>query len=246
MTSQLNVAQVERWASALSGAALTVYGIRQRSVAGAMIAASGGALIVRGATGHCPVYSVAGVNTADADRDTRVALAGRRGIRVEVAMTINRPAEELYAFWRDFENLPAFMPHLASVRTLDHRRSRWVARAPAGRTVEWDAEIINEVPNKLIAWRTLDGADLISAGSVHFRTAGPDHGTSVSIHMQYKPPAGRLGAAVAWILGDEPSQVIREDLRRFKHLLEAGEAPTTKGQPHGRRSMFNDEPRGVR
>jgi uncharacterized membrane protein len=241
MTSELNVAQVERWASALGGAALTVYGIRQRSIAGAMIAASGGALIARGATGHCPVYAVSGVNTADGESDTRVALAGRRGVHVEVAATIDRPPEELYAFWRNFENLPRFMPHLVSVRTLDDCRSHWVARAPGGRTVEWDAEVINEIANQLIAWRTLSGADVASAGSVHFKSAGPDRGTHVYVHMQYSPPAGRVGAAIAWMLGHEPNQVIQEDIRRFKQLLETGEVPTTKDQPRGRQSIFNYE-----
>jgi uncharacterized membrane protein len=239
MTSELNVAQVERWASALGGAALAVYGLRQRSVAGAMIAASGGALIARGATGHCPVYAATGVNTANGERDTRVALAASRGIHVEAAVTIARPADELFAFWRNFENLPRFMPHLVSVRNIDDRRSHWVARAPAGRTVEWDAEVNNEVQNELIGWRTLDRADVISAGSVHFTSAGPDRGTRVYVHMQYQPPAGRIGAALAWMLGHEPNQTVVEDLRRFKQLLETGEVPTTKGQPRGRQSMFN-------
>ena len=132
MTSELNVAEVERWASALGGAALAVYGIRQRSVTGAMIAASGGALIARGATGHCPVYAVTGVNTADGEQDTRAMLGGSRGIHVETAVTIDRRADELYAFWRNFENLPRFMPHLVSVRRTGDRRSHWVAKAPAG------------------------------------------------------------------------------------------------------------------
>jgi uncharacterized membrane protein len=239
MTSELNVAQVERWASALGGAALAVYGFRQRSVAGAMIAASGGALIVRGATGHCPVYAVAGVNTANGEQDTRAALAGPRGIHVEAAVTIDRPADELYAFWRNFENLPRFMPNLVSVHKLNDRRSHWVARAPAGRTVEWDAEVINEVQNHLIGWRTTRGSDVVSAGSVHFDPAGQDRGTKVYVHLQYQPPAGRVGAAIAWMLGREPNQTVREDLRRFKQLLETGEVPTTAGQPRGRQSIFD-------
>jgi uncharacterized membrane protein len=239
MTSELNVAQVERWASALGGAALAVYGLRQRSVAGAMMAASGGALIARGATGHCPVYAVAGVNTADGERDTREALSGSRGVHVESAVTINRPAAEVYAFWRNFENLPRFMTHLVSVRRIDERRSHWVAKAPAGRTVEWDAEIINEIHHELIAWRTLHDATVVSAGSVHFKPAGADRGTQVYVHMQYKPPAGKLGAAIAWMLGHEPNQTVREDLRRFKQLLETGEAPTTRGQSRGRQSILN-------
>ena len=131
------------------------------------------------------------------------------------------------------------MTHVVSVRIIDDRRSHWVVRAPRGRTVEWDAEIINEVPNELIGWRTLYGADVVSAGSVRFTPAGVGRGTQVRVHLQYSPPAGRIGSAIAWMLGHEPSQTIQEDLRRFKQLLEAGEAPTTKGQPRGRQSILN-------
>jgi uncharacterized membrane protein len=237
MTEVENVAEVERWASALGGAALAVYGIRQRSVAGAMIAASGGALIYRGATGFCPVYAATGVNTAD--QNTKRALAGARGVHVEQSTTINKSAEELYRYWRDFEKLPTFMQYLVSVTKLDDRRSHWVAKAPAGRTVEWDAEIVNEIPNELIGWRTLEGADVISAGSVRFATAGHDRGTEVHVHMQYQPPGGKVGAAIAWMLGHEPNQTVQEDLRRFKSLLEAGEVLTTAGQPRGRQSILN-------
>lgn len=242
MTSEINVAGAERWASALGGAALTAYAIKQlrdRSPAGAALAAAGTALIYRGATGHCAVYEAAGINTAaDGRTETKRALGGSRGVLVEEAVTINRPPEELYAFWRNFEQLPRFMDHLVSVTQLSQRRSHWVARAPAGRTVEWDAEIVNEIPNELIGWRTLDGADVVSAGSVRFKPA-PRHGTDVRVRMQYEPPAGKAGAAVAWMLGVEPSQTIQEDLRRFKQLMEAGEIPTTKGQPHGRQSILN-------
>jgi uncharacterized membrane protein len=239
MSSTTNVAEVERWASALGGAALTVFGVKQRSVAGAMIAASGGALIYRGATGHCPVYAAAGVNTAGDVYDSKVALGGARGVNVEEAVTINESADALYRFWRNFENLPRFMRFLVSVRQLDDRRSHWVARAPACRTVEWDAEIINEVPGELIGWRTLDGADVVSAGSVRFKSAAAGRGTEVHVRLQYEPPAGKVGAAVAWMLGHEPSQTIREDLRRLKQLRETGEVPTIEGQPRGRQSMLN-------
>jgi uncharacterized membrane protein len=238
MTSESNVAEVERWASALGGAALTVFGLRQRSMAGAMIAASGGALIVRGATGYCPGYAAAGINRADST-STRSALGGRRGVHVQQAVTINRTPEELYAFWRKPENLPRFMTHLVSVHSIDDKRSHWVVKAPAGRTVKWTAEIINEVPNELIGWQTLSDADVVSAGSVHFKPAGPDRGTEVMVVMQYNPPGGKAGAAVAWMLGHEPSQTILEDLRRLKQIMEAGEVPTTKGQSRGKQSWTN-------
>src|SRR6267142_2011828 len=134
MTSGVNVAGAERWASALGGAALTAFAIKQlkdRSPSGAALAAAGTALIYRGATGHCPMYAAAGINTADDDHDTRQALAGPRGVNVEDSVTINASPEELYVFWRNFELLPRFMSHLIEVRQLDARRSRWVAKAPA-------------------------------------------------------------------------------------------------------------------
>jgi uncharacterized membrane protein len=231
MTSELNVAEIERWASALGGAALAVYGIRQRNAAGAMIAASAGALIYRGATGHCPVYAATGVSTAR-DYDTRAALGGSRGVNVELATTINKPAAELYAFWRNFENLPRFMSHLISVRRIDDRRSHWQAKAPGGRTVEWDAEIINEIENKVIAWRSLPESDVVTAGSVTFTPIRGGRATELSVHLQYSPPAGRAGALVATVFGREPHQTIREDLRRLKQVMEAGEIPRTgTGEP---------------
>src|SRR6185436_16293169 len=152
MTSTINVADVERWASALGGAALTAYGIKQlkeRSPAGAALTAAGSALMYRGATGHCPMYAAAGINTASDRVGTREALGGARGVLVEEAVTIGAPADRLYSFWRNLEQLPRFMDHLVSVRQIDARRSHWVAKAPRKRTVEWDAEIITDIPGEL-------------------------------------------------------------------------------------------------
>jgi len=238
--STVNVAGVERWASALGGAALTAYGVKQlrdRLPAGAALAAAGGALIYRGATGHCHVYAAAGINTAGDRDDTGDALSASRGVNVEEVVTINADANALFAFWRRFELLPSFMTHLVSVTEIDSRRSHWVARA--GRTVQWDAEIINEIPGELIGWRTLDGADVVSAGPVRFRPATGWRGTEVRVRLQYDPPAGKVGATVAWLFGHDPAGTIREDLRRFKQLIEAGEAATTEGQPRGKQSMLN-------
>lgn len=234
--ADVNVAEVERWASALGGAALAALAMKQikedRPVGGALLAAAGGTLIFRGATGHCPVYAATGIDTAG--DDTRTALGGARGVNVEEAVTVNRSPDELYRFWRNFEQLPRFMTHLVSVRETGGCRSHWTAKAPAGRTVEWDAEIINEIPNELIGWRTLDGADVVSAGSVRFLRASDGRGTEVHVRLQYEPPLGKAGAAIAWLFGEEPSQTVREDLRHFKQLMEAGETPTTAGQSRGR------------
>jgi uncharacterized membrane protein len=236
MNSVVNVAGAERWASALGGAALTAFAIKQlkdRSPSGAALAAAGTALIYRGATGHCPMYAAAGINTAHDLDDTRQALAGPRGILVEESFTIFQSPEDLYLFWRNFELLPRFMNHLVSVTQLDLCRSHWVAKAPAGRTVEWDAEIINEIPGELIAWATLPGSEVVSAGSVRFTCAPGGRGTEVRVKLQYEPPAGKVGATIAWLLGHDPARAIHEDLRRFKQLMETGEIPTIEGQPRG-------------
>ena len=243
----VNVGRTERWLSMLAGGVLAAYGLRRRATPGGAAALAGAALLYRGATGHCDVYHALGVNRAEghatergtgviADRgsDTRQKLGGRRGIHVEEAVTINRPIAEVYRFWRNFENLPKFMQHLESVAVRDEGISHWVARGPGGTTVEWDARIINEVDNKVIGWQSLEGSTISTAGSVHFDET--PRGTRVRIHMQYSPPGGKLGAAVAWLFGEEPTIQVREDLRRFKSLLEAGEIPTVKGQPSGRTS----------
>jgi uncharacterized membrane protein len=230
--TRVNVAQPERWASSLMGAALATYGMRRRSMQGALLVSAGSALLVRGVTGHCPVYQAAGIDTADytADRPARVT--------VDRAVTINAMPARLFSFWRNFENLPRFMDALVSVQRIDDKRSHWVAKAPGGTTVEWDAEIVNEIPDELIAWRTLSGADVISNGAVRFR-ASAGRGTVVQVTMQYEPPLGTVGKAVAWMLGKEPSQTVREELRHFKNLMESGEIPTTDGQPRGRQSILN-------
>jgi uncharacterized membrane protein len=242
MTSIINVADLERWASALGGAALTAYGIKQlkaHSPAGAAVAAAGSALMYRGATGRFPMYAAAGINTARDREGTPEALGGPRGVVVEEVVTIDAPADGLFAFWRNLEQLPRFVDHLVLVTQIDDRLSHWVANAPGHRTVEWDAEIINEIPDELIAWRTLSDSEVVSAGSVQFKRAAGNRGTEVRVHLEYDPPAGKPGATVAWLLGPEPSQTIREDLRRFKQLMETGEVPTIAGQPRGKRSILN-------
>jgi uncharacterized membrane protein len=237
MSSAVNVSRPERWASVIGGAALAAAGVR-RFVAedrpvGSLLTAAGAGLILRGATGHCNVYAATGINTAAAKNDTRARLAGQAGINVEESVAIQQSAEELYVLWRDFECLPTIFPNLESVRHLGNGRSRWTAVGPAGRRVEWTAEIINEIPGRLIAWRTIDAADLVSAGSVHFTPLPGNRGTSVRVRLQYEPPGGRIGNALAWLLGKDPSHSLREGLRRFKQVIEAGELPTNEPQARG-------------
>ena len=138
----------------------------------------------------------------------------------------------MFRFWRRLENLPRFMRHLELVTDEGDGRSRWVAKGPAKSRIAWTAEIVNEIENRLIAWRSVPGSPVVTAGSVNFSTVRDARSTQVSVHLQYVPPAGRIGAVVAAMLGREPSQMIREDLRRFKQLLEAGEvARATPPQP---------------
>ncbi|MBA2565349.1 MAG: DUF2892 domain-containing protein [Gemmatimonadetes bacterium] len=229
-----NVAPIERWASVSGGAALALYGLLRRDLAGLGLALAGGALIERGATGHCRVYGALGLGTAEETRSPVASVPHNTGVKVERSVTVARAPRELYAFWRQFENLPRFMDHLESVTDLGEGRSRWVAKAPLGRTVGWDAEIHNELPNELIAWRSLPGSEVDNAGSVQFRELPEGRGSVVRVVLEYRPPAGKAGAVLARLLGEDPEKQVREDLRRFKQVMEAGEVPTTEGQPSGR------------
>jgi uncharacterized membrane protein len=152
---------------------------------------------------------------------------------VSKSVTVNRPIADVYQFWRDFENLPRFMQHLEAVEVMGVRRSHWVARAPAGKQVEWDAEIVDERRNELISWRSLDGSDVRHAGTVRFREAPGDRGTEIRVELDYDPPAGAIGSAIAKLFGEEPSQQLRDDLRRFKQVLETGEVVLSEGSPEG-------------
>jgi len=222
------VAEMERWLSLIGGGALALYGLREGNLPGLGLAVVGGALVHRGLSGHCTVYGALDISTKQ--HSQAAAVGAGQGIKVVRAVTIQRPAEELYNHWRQFENLPRFMSHLVSV-TRDGNRSHWIARAPAGMTVEWDAEIVNNEPNRLIAWRSLSGSQIGTAGSVHFTPLSLDRGTEVVVSLKYDPPGGTLGSWVAWAFGQEPGQQIREDLRRFKQMMEAGEFATIEGQP---------------
>lgn len=157
-----------------------------------------------------------------------------RDVHIETSIAIDKSPEELYAFWRDFTNLPVFMRNLESVKQLDSMRSHWIAVGPAGTRVEWDAEIYNEKENELIAWRSLENADVTNAGSVRFQAGPEGHGTFVRVTMNYNPPAGALGSNLAKLLGAEPEHLIKEDLRRLKQIMEAGEIATIDGQTSGR------------
>lgn len=215
------ISENERWGSLITGGALVLAGLSQRSLRGALLAIAGGGLAYHGATGQKSlqdqVTDAAGLN---------------KGIRVEKTVTIqNKSPEELYRFWHNFENLPTFMKHLKSVTVIDDKRSHWVANAPLGNSVEWDAEIITDQENQLITWTSVEGADVDNSGFVRFKSTS--RGTEVKVVIEYSPPGGALTAAIAKVFGEEPEQQIGDDLRRFKMLMEAGEIATTEGQPTG-------------
>lgn len=178
--------------------------------------------------------AVVGATLLDAYAARRAASGsdGTRGIEIHKTVTVNRSAEEAYRLWRDLEGLPRFMRHLESVRLLGDGRSHWIAKGPAGTSFEWDAELIADRPNELIAWRSLPDAEVANAGSVQFTAAPGGRGTEVHVELRYAPPAGRAGALVAKLFGREPSQEVDGDLRRFKQVLETGEVVHSDASIH--------------
>ncbi|HEX8199891.1 MAG TPA: SRPBCC family protein [Isosphaeraceae bacterium] len=229
----VNVGQGERLASNIGGGVLVLAGMLRGGLSGLTMTLLGGALLYRGVTGHCHLYEALGASTSDEGRGPSDSVPAQHGARVEEAITINRSPEELYRFWRNFENLPRFMNHLKAVTVTGGDRSHWVAEAPLGQAVEWDAEIHNERPHELIAWRSLEGSQVQTAGSVHFVPAPGGRGTEVRVNLKYNPPAGQLGIAIAKLFGTAADQQVRDDLRRLKQIMETGEIPTTEGQPSG-------------
>lgn len=155
------------------------------------------------------------------------------GIRVDHSVSIYRPVDEVYRFFREFKDLGRVLTHVNAVRETDDKHSHWFVKGPGGMELEWDAEIIEGRPNELISWRSIGSPDVESTGSVRFERAPGERGTFVRVSLNYLPPAGALGAAVARLFGEEPEMQIKEDLRRLKQILEAGEIASTEGQPSG-------------
>jgi uncharacterized membrane protein len=179
--------------------------------------------------------AVLGVTVADifcSVQLTKEEAATTRSLRRSII--IRRSPEELYHFWRNFENLPRIMSHLEIVRSRPDGKSHWVATGPAGSRVEWEAEIVDDQPGHLIAWQSLPDSQVENWGTVRFEPTFNSRETVVNVEISYNPPAGALGAAVAKLFGEAPEQQIKDDLRRFKQLIETGEVATTRGQPAGR------------
>ena len=229
---EVNVGSHERLASAVGGGALALYGIGRRDLPGAALAVIGGLLLHRGVTGHCMVYGALDVDTSNGgagvpwlekQHGPNAVLDASEATRIEHSVMVARPADELFRFWRNFENLPRIMEHLERVDVLDATHSRWRAKGPAGQSVEWNAIVHNEVEGRLIGWKSDEGATVPNAGSVHFQPAGPER-TVVRVVMEYMPPAGKVGQAVARLFGEDPDHQVRGALRRFKQMMESSAA----------------------
>jgi uncharacterized membrane protein len=184
------------------------------------------------------VLGVTALDVYSGQRLRATQSAAAPAISVRQTITINVAPAELYGFWKNVENLPLFMEHLESVSKVNERVSHWVAKAPAGACVEWDAEIIDDQPERRLGWRTLPDSQVTHEGMVSFEPAIGGRGTVVRVEMLYVPPAGKVGVWIARLFGEEPALQVGDDLRRLKQLLETGEVATTLGQSSGKRSIF--------
>lgn len=218
-----NVGPIERGISVLLGGALLANAFVRRTLGSSLLGAFVGApVLARGVTGHCSLYRALGINTA-APPFTKTRPEVLRGMNVVKSIVVNRPVEECYSFWRGFENFPHFMDHVEDVTITGERTSHWVACAPLGQTVEWDAELVKDEKNHLIEWKSLDGSEVFHAGSVRFEPVEGGRRCKVTVTLRYAPPAGIAGLAVAKLLGGDPEKQIEEDLERFRQVLETGE-----------------------
>jgi uncharacterized membrane protein len=218
-----NVGDTERILSFAGGLGLGLAGLARGRLTGLALAGIGAALAWRGYTGHCQCYAALGINNAK--RNPSTAVPAQQGFKLEKTIVIQRPAADLYRFWRRLENLPRVMRHLKDVRSIDSQHSRWVAEGALGKDLEWDAEIINERQDEMLAWRSFPGGDLETAGSVHFRPLDNNKGTEVVVSIKYNPPAGKMGAQLATLLGEGLEEKLDEDLTTFKQVMETGMAP---------------------
>jgi uncharacterized membrane protein len=222
---EVNVGAVERVASLFGGGFLTGAGLKRRGAAGAVMGIAGAILLHRGATGRCHVYGALGIDTSGQTTPARRGAMPAEGdvgcVRAEASITVNRMAEELYRYWRDFTHAPSYMDRILAVRVLDERTSQWTAEGPRGRAWEWTSEVTEDVPNRRIAWHTLPGSDLPNRGSVEF-TPGRIGETVVRYTVEFLPPGGVVGQAIASAFHQMPEKMIQDDLRRFKTVMEAG------------------------
>ncbi|HEY5312745.1 MAG TPA: SRPBCC family protein [Pirellulales bacterium] len=232
-TGRRNVSAPECWLSLAAGGGMLVAGLRRRSLTGMVL---GGGLLARGVTGHCPLYQALGIGASAQRRHAGwVAVAAGHGVRLDQRVLIRRAVSDVFDFWRNFENLPRVLDHLYSVEMVGTSHTHWIAKGPLGVTAQWDAEIINERRGQLIAWRSLPGGDLNTAGAVRFSPSPDGFGTLLRVELKYDPPGGRLGLTLARLLGEDPRRQLRQDLARVKDLLEGEEEIIGDEAPAGSR-----------
>lgn len=197
--------------------------------------------------------NVLAVTALDVMCAMQLSNGNKRGIHAKGFCIVNSTPEEVYQFWRNFQNLPRFMRHVDSVEEFGDGRSHWKVKGPAGMEVEWDATIVADIPNEVITWRTLENADVDHAGAVRFERATGGRGTIVKVNLEYMPVGGVIGSTVAKLFGEEPEQQLDDDLRRFKQVMEVGEVVVSDatllgtgyfaqrpGQPSEGRAMQNE------
>jgi uncharacterized membrane protein len=225
-----NVGNTERLASVVGGGSLTLYGLQRGDTRGLLTALLGATILQRGLTGRCQFYGALGISTAE---DAQVG--SRREVELFAAVSVQADPNELYEMWRDPANLPRFMTFLDGVDQIDDTRAHWRVKAPLGQEVGWDAEIVDEVAGRRIAWQTVDESLVRHRGEVRFRPGPKGRGTEVELHLHFTPPGGQLGADLASLFDGTAEMKLRGDLKRFKQWAETGEIATTEGQPSGRR-----------
>ena len=217
----INVGSTERLFSDIGGVALVGFGLKRGGLEGGIMALIGAGLLYRGITGHCEVYKALNMNTASKP-SAEQAPNVHHGVKIQKTVTIERTPAECYAAFRDFENLPRFMTHLQSVKSKGGNVYHWTVKAPMG-TVSWNAEIIKDTPGEFFSWKSLEGAMIANAGSVRFESSPDGLGTLMSVEVNYEPPAGFIGVAIAKLFGEEPEHQIAEDLLHFKHVMDSNE-----------------------
>lgn len=240
-STKVNVSMVERWLSSVGGAALTAFGLSRRNRFGAALALMGGLFVVRGATGYSYLYKALNISTAEPKHNfapgiphTVSSIPGQRGVRVQRSMTVLCPAEDLYNFWSDVEKAPLYMDYIESVMKTGERTSHWIAKGPFGNQVEWNSELTQVTPNKVIAWHVHGKPTTANAGKVTFEPASNGQGTVVTLELDFFQFRGAFGTSIGKLFGHIPELQVASTLRHFKELMEAGEIATIKGQPTGK------------
>lgn len=232
--SGINVSQNERVLSLVGGTTLALFAAWRRDITSIPALIASVTFLYKGVTGDSPLYRLLGKNTAVATNPARVSVPHEQGFHITRAVTINRPAADLYAFWRDPTNLPQVINYVESVQVTGIDQAHWTLKLPGGIKAEFDVEVYTDVPNEVISWRSLPDSSIKNAGSIRFRPAPADRGAEVQLTLEFVPPAGPLGKAVLNLFGEAPQQYISQFLREFKQVMETGEKATTEGQTSGR------------